>query len=100
MVWKSLKNKKKVFQNQGLGLSEGTLLKSTLKRDFICTPCSILSARDPDWQKRKKAWLSLGMQSELGQDAKVFQSTNPVMQSLGETSIFDPVLCEVLYSWF
>lgn len=33
---------------------------------FIVPPFSVLDARAADWQNRKKAWLSLGIRSELG----------------------------------
>ena len=33
---------------------------------FLLPPFSILSAREGEWQKRKRAWINLGIQSELG----------------------------------
>ena len=37
-----------------------------LKQRFLLPPFSVLSARDGDWQARKRLWLSLGIKSELG----------------------------------
>lgn len=33
---------------------------------FMIAPFSVLSARDGWWQERKRAWIALGIQSELG----------------------------------
>ena len=38
----------------------------TLAERFIVPPFSVLDARQGYWQRRKRAWLSLGIQSELG----------------------------------
>lgn len=40
--------------------------KSVLARSFDYPPFSVLNARDGWWQERKRQWLSLGIQSELG----------------------------------
>jgi hypothetical protein len=40
--------------------------KSTLGERFIVPPFSVLSAREGWWQDRKRAWLAMGIQSELG----------------------------------
>lgn len=37
-----------------------------LADDFIVPPFSVLSARDGDWQERKRRWISLGIESEVG----------------------------------
>ena len=38
----------------------------TLRERFIVPPFSVLDARQGYWQERKRAWLALGIQSELG----------------------------------
>lgn len=35
---------------------------------FLFPPFSILDARGGDWQERKRAWLALGIESELGRE--------------------------------
>ncbi len=142
-------------------------IKGILKNKFLIPPFSVLSARDGDWQNRKRQWLQLGIQSEVGRgeaatwgiapsgqgtgnnsdkaytdNAKDVMSNNRgLAQSNGQdlmkgenpnfrqeadkrsnlnnaplkpewatgtgttnmapgTSIFDPVLCELMYSWF
>jgi hypothetical protein len=39
---------------------------SKLGDEFLIPPFSVLSAREGWWQERKRAWLALGIQSELG----------------------------------
>lgn len=115
-------------------------IKGILKERFLIPPFSVLSARDGDWQTRKRQWLSLGIQSELGRGEAVTWGISPSGRGTGEysnkaytdnskkgltfkgnvasfdyyrvkegkrettdtqgTSIFDPVLCELMYSWF
>ena len=40
--------------------------KSTLGENWDYPPFSVLNAREGWWQERKRAWLSLGIKSELG----------------------------------
>jgi len=77
---------------------------------FIIPPFSVLDTKQGDWQQRKNYWLSLGIKSEEGRDASVGGSkmvakyvdgkreTGLVTET--DSSIFDPVLCELSYKWF
>jgi hypothetical protein len=77
---------------------------------FGVPPFSVLNAREGWWQDRKRGWLSLGIASELGRDAAVGGSKMVAGYEGGErktglvsetdTSIFDPVVCEIAYRWF
>lgn len=40
--------------------------RKTLAERFIVPPFSVLDARQGYWQERKRAWIALGIQSELG----------------------------------
>ena len=40
--------------------------RATLAERFVVPPFSVLDARQGYWQERKRAWLDLGIQSELG----------------------------------
>lgn len=121
---------------------------NALRDRFLVPPMSILDSRQGYWQERKRAWLSLGIRSELGRDAKKYNSGGPgelgalytsasgrdpsyyaqkrdVEAKLGHqittaefektyyqdeqaggglsetgTSVFDPVICELVYRWF
>lgn len=46
--------------------TEPAELKVTLADRFLIPPFSVLDARQGYWQDRKRAWLALGIQSELG----------------------------------
>ncbi|MGY6772108.1 DNA methyltransferase [Gallibacterium sp. ZY190522] len=81
--------------------------KGSLSDRFLIPPFSVLSARDGWWQDRKRAWLALGIKSENGRDDELTYSKNlsdpskyKKYSSLGSTSVFDPVLCELAYKWF
>ena len=82
-----------------------------LKRDFGANPFTILDTKDGLWQAKKRNWISLGIKSEVGRDAVAFHTKQWVdeKRSKGEmkgnklpsnTSIFDPVLCEIMYRWY
>lgn len=77
-----------------------------LKERFIVPPFSLLNAREGDWQERKRRWISLGIKSEAGRDIDptcVSKNVPEYMAGRGNNeggSIFDPVLCEILYKWF
>jgi len=90
---------------------------------FIIPPFSVLDARSGEWQDRKRAWIRLGIQSEVGRK-KDLAYTLPIREyykikeaksasdywkdKMGDsetskdtgTSIFDPTLCECIYRWF
>lgn len=84
-----------------------------LADDFIVPPFSVLDTKKGYWQDRKRAWLGIGIQSELGRsdglvyegNARIFdyyrvkEGTRDTSTEQG-TSIFDPVLCEIAYRWF
>ena len=105
------------------GGSEGLNLSDR----FGIPPFTVLDARRGWWRERKREWLGLGIQSELGRDTPVGVAVNPggaTPQNLhgqdaerygrrrtlgtGEpsepdtaaVSIFDPVLCELVYRWY
>jgi hypothetical protein len=106
----------------------------TLSDRFLIPPFSVLEAKGGHWQDRKRAWLEIGIRSELGRDEKLLGFESIVDQpddtpcpkcegtglkdgnfcracqgtgnkfnnfkTLGTTSVFDPVLCELAYRWF
>lgn len=87
--------------------------RAPLATRFLIPPFSVLNAQSGDWQERKAAWLSMGIKSEVGRDAKTYNihdwlDSRPSARGKvgvegiagGGTSIFDPVLCELAYRWF
>lgn len=73
---------------------------------FLFSPFTVLDAKQGEWLERKRAWLSLGIESEVGRgESLTFNTTNidhvsQEMAAMGGTSLFDPVLCELAYRWF
>lgn len=132
-------------EQEGFGLDGGTRAISLSER-FVAPPFSVLDTRQGYWQERRRAWLALGIQSELGRgiattsgnarsDYGAYAATARAYRqdlmrhevlpgsasafSVGKlrdggsvgaqgaadnqapgTSLFDPVLCEVVYRWF
>lgn len=86
---------------------EETPFPVSLADRFIVPPFSVLDRRQGAWQDRKRRWLSMGFQSEIGRgDALLFRSSSTdetsvyLATEIGRTSVFDPVLAELAYRWF
>jgi 16S rRNA G966 N2-methylase RsmD len=92
---------------------------------FTLPPFTILDARTGEWQERKRAWIKIGISSEMGRDTGVdfgpgvggeksiqkgvqghiAKGTSPEVRAVFESagtgaSIFDPVIAELAYRWF
>jgi len=104
--------------------------RPSLADRYLAVPFSVLDARSGWWRDRKAEWLRTGIQSELGrsdslvfaqsaQPPEVYKAKNDYEDKVGHkvtwpefiaanpgaarqsgTSVFDPVLCELLYRWF
>ena len=85
--------------------------KELLRDKFIEPPFSILDAKTKRWMARKQIWKNLGIKSEVGRNATTYNMKEWADEKRkngelsgnkleSDTSIFDPVLCEVLYRWF
>jgi 16S rRNA G966 N2-methylase RsmD len=82
-------------------------IELSLADKYLMCPTSVLNTRDPKWSQLSKKWKKLGIQSELGREntknksndfermASYFKGTAKT-----EASIFDPVICEIIYKWF
>lgn len=80
--------------------------KQTLMDKYIAPPFTVLDSKQGYWIKRKKFWLDMGITSEKGREGiellpknftkgyKGFENNNKTV------SIFDPVVCELVYKWF
>jgi len=91
---------------------EEIVSEQNLRDKFIVPPFSVLDTRQKYWQERKRYWLSLGIEDELGRDSNLLGLSDACDRgyldkegtlgnsNLGKTSIFDPFLCEVIYKWF
>ena len=74
--------------------------KGSLNRDFLISPFSYLDTRNGEWKNRRDEWKKLGIKSELGREDNLTFGSNLTTDTLGGTSIFDPVLCELMYKWY
>lgn len=79
----------------------------TLADRFGVPPFSVLDRRAGYWQERRNRWLRIGIESELGRDGVRTYAKNAgndevtkKIESYGTISIFDPVVCELVYRWF
>jgi hypothetical protein len=85
----------------------------SLSERFGVPPFSVLDARQGYWQDRKRTWIGLGLKSERGREVtgKALharqgqtvraESTQKIIDAGAEAaSVFDPVLCELVYRWF
>ena len=82
-------------------------VESPVAQKFLIPPFSVLNAREGDWQERKRAWLSIGIKSEIGRGGLGDTCVTPMSYfNNGATiagdsgSVFDPVVCELAYRWF
>ena len=97
-----------------------------IQERFVFPPFSILDTRQGEWQERRRTWLSMGIKSELGRgDALLGFSGSMIFDNFrnkekskfgktfgtglnmttddgleAQTSVFDAVLCELVYRWF
>jgi len=80
-----------------------------LTGQFLLPPFSVLHTYTGEWKRRKQQWLALGIKGEVGRlGGNSHKKANiemiswrprPIDRAEG-ISIFDPVLCELMYSWF
>lgn len=94
-----------------------------LMREFTFPPFSVFNTRDGHWMARRRQWLRLGIKSEVGRgehgdgaangyDTAKARAFNMGLKASAKNgwavadnkgsgvSIFDPVLCEIMYRWF
>jgi len=53
---------------------------SPLKQKFLFPPFSVLNSREGAWQERKAAWLSLGIQSEVGRGGNLLKMSDTILE--------------------
>lgn len=99
------------LEHKELDLFGNIVIKDPILRDtFIEPPFSVLDTKTGAWQQRKKVWVSKGIKSEIGREAKAINGGTDIYRKISQkdgynnrdsyVSIFDPALCEVIYHWF
>lgn len=75
-----------------------------LRDRFIEPPFSVLDTKSGEWQKRKRQWKKIGIKSEVSREGvtviRSFDAEKYGRKEMPEVSIFDPALCELMYSWY
>jgi hypothetical protein len=62
----------------------------TLSQRFLVPPFSVLDSRQGYWQERKRAWLSLGIQSEVGRGENLLKMSEQVRAGYqGSAGVYD-----------
>lgn len=105
----------KVLHGVGLGVFDMAGKsddRGPLSSRCIVPPYSTLNTRDGFWHDRRRAWLDLGIKSELGREGSL---TYMLPDTLADgrkarinvnggrdsgTSTFDPMVCELAYMWW
>ena len=93
------------MEKEEFDLFGNVVIKDVILREkFIELPFSVLNTSLGNWQKRKKMWINKGIKSELGRNSKAMNiKKEDYVNGINQTkltSIFDPVLCEIMYQWF
>lgn len=81
------------------------IINDTLKNKFGIIPFSVLDTKTREWKSRKAKWIKVGIQGESGRNDdllgfKRIYSKGKERLFDRETSVFDPVLTELMYDWF
>lgn len=84
---------------------KGLVTWANCKKFTYTPPVSVFDSKQGYWQKRKREWKSIGLDSSTGRpDALIGKGLKGLAEkknmNLSGTSIFDPVLCEILYNWY
>jgi hypothetical protein len=80
---------------------------------FTFPPFTVLDARAGEWQDRKRAWIAMGLDGEIGRtceganawndlalNPRAAESTQKIAAIGDGPTVFDPVVCELAYRWF
>lgn len=67
---------------------------------FVVPPISVLDPKQGYWKRRRKQWLDVGVRGELGRNANLLSLSKLLQTKQQGTSLFDPVLMEIMLLWF
>lgn len=80
-----------------------------LKDRYTMPPFSVWNTREGSWINRRRNWMRLGIKSEEGRQDELTYKIKPDprygratidMAKRAQTSVFDPVVCELCYQWW
>jgi hypothetical protein len=73
---------------------------SLLNRRFGWAPSTVFRTADGRWRARKTQWLELGIKSEIGRADNLLELSKTLRADGWDgTSVFDPVLSELVFRW-
>ena len=75
-------------------------LTGALSQKYGLPPFTVLDATSQRWRERKNKWLEFGLASHQGRDHVKYFNNKLLNYSLPTVSVYDPVLCEIMYRWF
>jgi hypothetical protein len=64
----------------GVGVGGGGPNMGGLATEFLIPPFSVLNAREGWWQDRKRAWISLGIESEVGRGENLLRMSDTMLE--------------------
>lgn len=89
--------------------SEAEEARKNLSERYLVPPFSVLHTYKDGWANRKQQWIALGIKSEegrkntfesMGKLTQIGKNASKELKPWSITSIFDPVLTELIISWF
>jgi len=93
--------------DHGFGMAKNRPNVGPLKQRFLFAPYSTWNTRDGVWMNRRRLWLAKGIKSEEGREGKLTFNIPMKLKDgttgnriKSQTSIFDPVICELAYGWW
>lgn len=79
-------------------------LPKTLADKYIVPPFSVFNTHQPYFRQRMRMWRDLGVCNQNGRDGHLSYDNRRLNKRANKetngTSIFNPVLTEVIYKWF
>ena len=72
------------------GEEQAEVARQTLSQRFLVPPFSVLDARQGYWQERRRAWLALGIQSELGRGVDLLKFSDLAKEAGGARLLMAP----------
>ena len=74
--------------------------KETLREQYGANPFSVFDTKEQGWRDRKQWWNSKGILPPLEPMQSKSQVNMPDDKFIKSASVFDPVLCELMYRWY
>jgi DNA modification methylase len=106
----------RLFEKDLFGDVQRPRTSGPLAERFLVPPFSVLNAREGAWKERKRAWLAIGLEGEVSAETREHvwnKSDDEEVRAIdydyeggqdawggAGVSVFDPVLCELVYRWF